>query len=148
MCADLLVRLTQTGSSLLRRLKTGSSRLFVLTKAGWKNPSGFCWCEKRDLNPYGCYHTPLKRARLPVPPLSHAARIRATKILYTKLLVLSTPKLIFFAQYRNFFIFVATAGGIIQTCGLIGGVKAPNRQASRSIPCKARSLCFQIPCRR
>ena len=28
------------------------------------------WCEKRDLNPYGVNHTPLKRARLPVPPLS------------------------------------------------------------------------------
>ena len=74
---------------------------------------GALWCGKRDLNPYGVNHTPLKRARLPVPPLSHAARIRATKILYTKLLVLSTPKLIFFAQYRNFFIFVATSGGII-----------------------------------
>ena len=31
------------------------------------------WCEKRDLNPYGVNHTPLKRARLPVPPLSHYA---------------------------------------------------------------------------
>ena len=30
------------------------------------------WCGKRDLNPYGVNHTPLKRARLPVPPLSHA----------------------------------------------------------------------------
>ena len=28
------------------------------------------WCGKRDLNPYGVNHTPLKRARLPVPPLS------------------------------------------------------------------------------
>ncbi len=27
------------------------------------------WCGKRDLNPYGVNHTPLKRARLPVPPL-------------------------------------------------------------------------------
>ena len=26
-------------------------------------------CGKRDLNPYGVNHTPLKRARLPVPPL-------------------------------------------------------------------------------
>ena len=25
------------------------------------------WCEKRDLNPYGEIHTPLNRARLPVP---------------------------------------------------------------------------------
>ena len=27
------------------------------------------WCGKRELNPYGENHTPLKRARLPVPPL-------------------------------------------------------------------------------
>ncbi len=30
------------------------------------------WCGKRDLNPYGVNHTPLKRARLPVPPLPHS----------------------------------------------------------------------------
>ncbi len=29
------------------------------------------WCERRDLNPYELPHTPLKRARLPIPPLSH-----------------------------------------------------------------------------
>ena len=29
------------------------------------------WCGRRDLNPYGVIHTPLKRARLPVPPLPH-----------------------------------------------------------------------------
>ena len=28
------------------------------------------WCERRDLNPYESPHTPLKRARLPIPPLS------------------------------------------------------------------------------
>lgn len=33
------------------------------------------WCERRDLNPYESPHTPLKRARLPIPPSSliHAA---------------------------------------------------------------------------
>ncbi len=31
----------------------------------------FRWCGRRDLNPYGVNHTPLKRARLPVPPLPH-----------------------------------------------------------------------------
>ena len=31
--------------------------------------SALFWCGKRDLNPYGVNHTPLKRARLPVPPL-------------------------------------------------------------------------------
>ena len=29
-----------------------------------------CWCEGRDLNSQGMYHTPLKRARLPIPPPS------------------------------------------------------------------------------
>ena len=33
----------------------------------------FVWCGKRDLNPYGVNHTPLKRARLPVPPLPHSS---------------------------------------------------------------------------
>ena len=31
---------------------------------------GKLWCERRDLNPYESPHTPLKRARLPIPPLS------------------------------------------------------------------------------
>ncbi len=31
-------------------------------------------CGKRDLNPYGVNHTPLKRARLPVPPLPRILR--------------------------------------------------------------------------
>ena len=29
------------------------------------------WCPGRDLNSYGINHTPLKRARLPVPPPGH-----------------------------------------------------------------------------
>ena len=32
---------------------------------------GFEWCREGDLNPHGLHHTPLKRARLPVPPLRH-----------------------------------------------------------------------------
>ena len=43
-------------------------------KRGRLLPTSFCWCEKRDLNPYGVNHTPLKRARLPIPPLSRATR--------------------------------------------------------------------------
>ena len=39
-------------------------------------------CGKRDLNPYGVYHTPLKRARLPVPPLPRASRDCLTDRLY------------------------------------------------------------------
>ena len=36
-----------------------------------KIPSAYFWCGRRDLNPYSVNHTPLKRARLPVPPLPH-----------------------------------------------------------------------------
>ena len=42
------------------------------------------WCEKRDLNPYGVNHTPLKRARLPVPPLSHLRRSVSDVYYYTR----------------------------------------------------------------
>lgn len=37
-----------------------------------RHPNGYryLWCERRDLNPYESPHTPLKRARLPIPPLS------------------------------------------------------------------------------
>ena len=34
------------------------------------NDDSHFWCERRDLNPYVLLHTPLKRARLPIPPLS------------------------------------------------------------------------------
>ena len=43
----------------------------LLTKQKRTLWRSFLFCEKRDLNPYGVNHTPLKRARLPVPPLSH-----------------------------------------------------------------------------
>ena len=50
------------------------------------------WCGKRDLNPYGVNHTPLKRARLPVPPLP---RVRLTRniLYYTR----------FFQNVKTFF---------------------------------------------
>ena len=34
------------------------------------HPAIFIWCEGRDLNSQGINHTPLKRARLPIPPPS------------------------------------------------------------------------------
>jgi hypothetical protein len=37
------------------------------------------WCRRRDSNPHGFLHTPLKRACLPVPPLRH--RLNTTIIL-------------------------------------------------------------------
>src|ERR1043165_1497473 len=33
-----------------------------------------CWCRRGDSNPHELPHTPLKRARLPVPPLRHLGR--------------------------------------------------------------------------
>ncbi len=33
--------------------------------------SGGSWCRRGDSNPHELPHTPLKRARLPVPPLRH-----------------------------------------------------------------------------
>src|ERR1043165_1759098 len=33
------------------------------------------WCRRGDSNPHELPHTPLKRARLPVPPLRHEVRL-------------------------------------------------------------------------
>ena len=41
--------------------------------------SGLNWCGQRDLNSYGVNHTPLKRARLPVPPRPRMHAIRKCK---------------------------------------------------------------------
>ena len=41
------------------------------------------WCGRRELNPYDSHHTPLKRARLPVPPLPRAVAIATTSLLYS-----------------------------------------------------------------
>src|SRR5262244_3187311 len=38
---------------------------------------GKLWCRRGDSNPHGLPHTPLKRARLPVPPLRHEERKRS-----------------------------------------------------------------------
>ena len=40
-------------------------------KRRYRLVSPFFWCGRRDLNPYSVNYTPLKRARLPVPPLPH-----------------------------------------------------------------------------
>ena len=57
------------------RREGGALRDFTQRQKGHRlEPVPFLWCEKRDLNPYGVNHTPLKRARLPVPPLSHSYR--------------------------------------------------------------------------
>ena len=64
------------------------------------------WCGRRDLNPYGVNHTPLKRARLPVPPLSQALLIIKPKGLYCQakyiLGISTTPTSFFTIKYgRN-----------------------------------------------
>ena len=46
-------------------------------------PITFLWCGRRDLNSYGVNHTPLKRARLPVPPLPRVVLFLTTGLLYT-----------------------------------------------------------------
>ena len=50
------------------RFKEASSEA---EKRRYRLVSPFFWCGRRDLNPYSVNHTPLKRARLPVPPLPH-----------------------------------------------------------------------------
>ena len=63
----------------------------------------FFWCGKRDLNPYGVNHTPLKRARLPVPPLPRATLISATCILYT---IFWKSQEVFEKKLKSFFSFL------------------------------------------
>ena len=62
------------------------------------------WCGKRDLNPYGVNHTPLKRARLPVPPLPRVTHYRAQRIvLYTILLQMSRAFWKKVVEIQNYF---------------------------------------------
>ena len=51
------------------------------TKKGAQSCTFFCWCGRRELNPYDSHHTPLKRARLPVPPLPRAVAIATTSFI-------------------------------------------------------------------
>ena len=44
--------------------------------------SALFWCEGRDLNSQGKNHTPLKRARLPIPPPSHSGYFLAPNVYY------------------------------------------------------------------
>ena len=76
-CAIVKYKRFFSGTQAKQRLPCSSLRgsiIFVRYKT--KNTESidsvfFVWCEKRDLNPYSVNYTPLKRARLPVPPLSH-----------------------------------------------------------------------------
>lgn len=78
-----------------------ANRIFA-PKRGRLLPAPF-WCGKRDLNPYGVNHTPLKRARLPVPPLPLA--FFKAYLFYHKTSCLSIPfpkKIpVFFQLFQN-----------------------------------------------
>src|SRR5687767_15951882 len=41
----------------------------------------FLWCRRGDSNPHELPHTPLKRARLPVPPLRHEVSLEGSAII-------------------------------------------------------------------
>ena len=58
----------------------------------------YCWCERRDLNPYESPHTPLKRARLPIPPLSRLPVYYTTDCLTCQALFL------FFSTFQTVFL--------------------------------------------
>ena len=73
--APMALPLGQVGSDTppgCHSLPTASSPSYINVKRAPFRMPFCCWCEKRDLNPYGKIHTPLKRARLPVPPLSRS----------------------------------------------------------------------------
>ena len=79
-------------------------------KEGRRSPTFFFWCEKRDLNPYGVNHTPLKRARLPVPPLSRMPpHLRQQIILYT---IFQKCQYLFKKFLKNFFLSILTSAFI------------------------------------
>ncbi len=62
---------------------------------------GYFWCGRRDLNPYVGKHTPLKRARLPIPPLP-----RTTYIIHYFFCFVNRFSQIF----SSFFIFTVSKG--------------------------------------
>ena len=43
------------------------------------------WCRRGDSNPHELPHTPLKRARLPVPPLRHEVSLEGAAIIAGKI---------------------------------------------------------------
>ena len=46
-----------------------------VAKAADKNRRLSLWCARGDLNPHTCWHTPLKRACLPIPALARITRV-------------------------------------------------------------------------
>ena len=91
-----LALLDSAFASKRARTATSGSRVlpahFRSKKAGRLKAYLLFWCGKRDLNPYGVNHTPLKRARLPVPPLPRV-RLARNILYYTR----------FFQNVKSFF---------------------------------------------
>ncbi len=59
-----------------------------------------CWCEGPDLNRHGFTHTPLKRARLPIPPPSQIfPLISTTKIIIAEVSSFVNTFFKFFKKY-------------------------------------------------
>ena len=86
------------------------------------------WCGKRDLNPYGVNHTPLKRARLPVPPLPRITHYCAQRIYYTPFLENVKP---FFKKspkkYKKLFP-KCHVSVVLPTCWVFGKEKTESSQ--------------------
>ena len=67
-------------------MPTGHLLLIVRVPSGPKikgrpKPPFYFWCGRRDLNPYSVKNTPLKRARMPIPPRPHGAFSAANRII-------------------------------------------------------------------
>ena len=87
---DASLSLVKTPQGKTKRGKTKHHLSVMLYWVSWKfrrknkkhHLSMMLYCGKRDLNPYGVNHTPLKRARLPVPPLPRGIHfVKPTRIL-------------------------------------------------------------------
>ena len=68
-------RAAHTGGRGVGRGRSREARRARLSaQAFGRRADGEGWCRRRDSNPHGFLHTPLKRACLPIPPLRHAGR--------------------------------------------------------------------------
>ena len=84
------------------RFKEASSEA---EKRRYRLVSPFFWCGRRDLNPYSVNHTPLKRARLPVPPLPHIKHLCfVTRRRSPRFSVTSLPRTFDIIHYRKRFV--------------------------------------------
>ena len=101
--------------------------LFLVSTKQKTRSFDLVWCERRDLNPYELPHTPLKRARLPIPPLSHIHfTLSSARILYHFEKLLSILFLIFFQIFCT-----RRVSGF---CGERGGLMRAHANAYKCMP--------------